>query len=230
VIDNEKTAYYIDFIMKIKYFIIKWFIISVGCTLYRLWFRTVHKQITSLGFKEPSLIAFWHQDIFMAIGCISTYSNPNEITALVSPSHDGDYLTLILKSLDFQVLRGSSSSGSIQAIWGSLRNLRSGLSLMITPDGPKGPALQIKPGLIILSHLTSRPVRLIHFHYSGCWRLKSWDQFIIPKPFSQCTVTVSQPIVINNPDMNFSQPESKQEMEDFLNGYSSDPIMETRMA
>jgi hypothetical protein len=216
--------------MKIKYFIIKWFIISIGCTVYRLWFGSVHKQIKFPCFNEPSIIAFWHQDIFMAIGCIAKYSNPKIITALVSPSHDGDYLALILKSLDFQVLRGSSSSDSIAAIWGSLQHLRSGLSLMITPDGPKGPALQIKPGLINLSRLTRCPIRLIHFHYSRRWRLNSWDHFIIPKPFSRCVVTASQPITMDNPDHDSNRLYPKQPMEDFLNGYSPDPVMESRGA
>ncbi len=201
-------------------------ILFFGFPVYRLWFLTIRKRYPGIRLEMPAVIGFWHCDIFMAIGCIPFMTEPEKTAALVSPSRDGDYLTLFLKRLRYHVIRGSSSSGSVPGLWESLRQLRSGISLMITPDGPKGPHQSIKPGIIELSRMSGCPVRLMHFRYSHCWRLKSWDRFVIPKPFSECIITVSPPVYAQNFADENSQNRILQTMEDLLHGRCPDPIME----
>ena len=56
---------------------------------------------------------------------------------------------------------------------------------MSNPDGPRGPRRQVQIGLIMLASRTALPIILVGVGYSRCWRLKSWDGFFLPKPFSR---------------------------------------------
>ena len=71
--------------------------------------------------------------------------------------------------------------------------LASGRDVLITPDGPRGPAYELGPGIIFLAQKTGAPVVPVNMEYSSCWRVKSWDRFIIPKPFSKVRVVIGQP-------------------------------------
>lgn len=201
-------------------------IILVGYPLYRIWFLFVRKKIRINHPLVPSVIAFWHRDIFMAISIVRTMYVPEKTVALVSPSLDGDYLAWILRRLGYKVIRGSASNKPVQALWESIRHLRDGYSLMITPDGPKGPSKKIKPGLAVLSTVSQKPVQMIRFNYSGCWRLKSWDRFILPKPFSECSVTFSPVLYPVQIESHQDNDTALKHMEDFLNGLTPDSAME----
>jgi len=71
--------------------------------------------------------------------------------------------------------------------------LASGRDVLITPDGPRGPAYELGPGIIFLAQRTAAPVVPVNMEYSSCWRAKSWDRFIIPTPFSKVRVIIGQP-------------------------------------
>ena len=71
--------------------------------------------------------------------------------------------------------------------------LASGRDVLITPDGPRGPAYELGPGIIFLAQKTRAPVVPVNMEYSSCWRVKSWDRFIIPKPFSKVRVIIGPP-------------------------------------
>jgi lysophospholipid acyltransferase (LPLAT)-like uncharacterized protein len=60
--------------------------------------------------------------------------------------------------------------------------------MVITPDGPKGPREVVKSGVAHLAILSGAPVMPLAVHPSSYWRLKSWDQMIIPKPFSKVSI------------------------------------------
>ena len=68
-----------------------------------------------------------------------------------------------------------------------------GRDVVITPDGPRGPAYELGPGIIFLAQKTGAPVMPMNMEYSSCWRVKSWDRFIIPRPFSKVRVIVGEP-------------------------------------
>ena len=62
--------------------------------------------------------------------------------------------------------------------------LESGMEVVLTPDGPRGPVYQLGPGIIFLAQKTGAAVQPLNLEFSSCWRLKSWDRFILPRPFS----------------------------------------------
>ena len=71
--------------------------------------------------------------------------------------------------------------------------LASGRDVLLTPDGPRGPVYELGQGIIFLAQKTGARVVPVNMEYSSCWRVKSWDRFIIPKPFSKVRVIIGQP-------------------------------------
>jgi lysophospholipid acyltransferase (LPLAT)-like uncharacterized protein len=113
--------------------------------------------------------------------------------ALISASRDGELLADAIKRFDYDVVRGSSSRLGASAILQLTEVLASGRDVVITPDGPRGPAYELGPGIIFLAQKSGAAVVPINMEYSSCWRIKSWDRFIVPRPFSKVRVIIGQP-------------------------------------
>ena len=90
-------------------------------------------------------------------------------------------------------VRGSTNRGGSASLRELVGWLKRGHDIGLTPDGSRGPIYEIKPGLILLAQLSKRPILPLSFEFSSSWRLKSWDRFFIPKPFSRVTFTVGEP-------------------------------------
>jgi hypothetical protein len=112
---------------------------------------------------------------------------------LISASRDGDLLSDAIHRFDYEVVRGSSSKLGASGLLQLSDVLGGGRDVVITPDGPRGPAYELGPGIIFLAQKTGTPVLPMNMEYSSCWRVKSWDRFIIPKPFSKVRVIIGQP-------------------------------------
>ena len=138
------------------------------------------------------IVAFWHGS--MGIGW---YMHRNNIAALVSQSKDGDILANILKKWNYHVVRGSSSSGGKEALSIMVDLLNHNYSLAITPDGPKGPAAEMKAGAVIAAKRSNTPLFLVGIGIKKKFVMKSWDKFEVPKPFTKISVIYSDPILIS---------------------------------
>jgi lysophospholipid acyltransferase (LPLAT)-like uncharacterized protein len=112
---------------------------------------------------------------------------------LISASRDGDLLADAIKRFAFDVVRGSSSRLGASAIRQLSDVLASSRDVVITPDGPRGPAYELGPGIIFLAQKSGAPVLPVNMEYSNCWRIKSWDRFIVPRPFAKVHVIIGQP-------------------------------------
>jgi len=136
------------------------------------------------------IFAFWHGKM-VAGWLLARALFPGEsTTAVVSQSKDGSILSDALQALDYALIRGSSSKGSIEVIRAMQQSLENGKIVVITPDGPKGPVHQFKYGAIRLSARNRTPLLFARISYAASWRLKSWDRFEIPKPFTKTTITL----------------------------------------
>lgn len=125
------------------------------------------------------------------------------VTALVSASKDGQIAATWLKWLGFAVIRGSSSRRAVASLVHLIQALRAGKSVGVTPDGPKGPAGQAKPGVIYLASKTNTPIVPIGVACSRQWSAKSWDAFTIPKPFASVVMHFGTPMTFDkNVDIN----------------------------
>jgi hypothetical protein len=147
--------------------------------------------------KKPVIILIWHGRIFFA----PYFFRRRGIMPLVSPSEDGEIIAQIISRWGYKALRGSSSHSIIKA-WNEMkRELERGGELIIVPDGPRGPARQIKPGAVKLARETGAVLVPFTFSSSKKKILKSWDGFLIPRPFTRFVAVYGTPISVD-PNLN----------------------------
>ena len=142
--------------------------------------------------QEPPLWALWHETILMSVW----YHRDQDVHVMISTSRDGELISTIGKFFGYTAVRGSSSKGGQEATREMVDYLKQGKRCAITPDGPRGPRRQMKMGAVQIARLTGCPVVPFGFAAEHCWRLKSWDRFIIPKPFSRAVFVYGEPIQI----------------------------------
>ncbi len=140
------------------------------------------------------VLAFWHGTML-----IPWYMHRNQnVGALVSKSKDGDLLTAVLKKWNYNVVRGSSHSGGKEALNILLDFAKAGHPVLITPDGPTGPARKMKAGAVVTAKKSDLPLFLVGVGIEKKHILNSWDSFQIPKLFSKVCVIYSGPVYIDN--------------------------------
>ena len=138
-----------------------------------------------------------------------------EYFALVSQSRDGDLIADIAKKFGYNFFRGSSNKGGKEAI----KNIddffkkNSGAKIIITPDGPTGPEHKVKPGALILSQNSDRPIIPMIVDVKSSWKFKNWHTFYLSKPFSKMRVVFGEPLYFNK---NESIEIGTQKIEDAL--------------
>ena len=135
--------------------------------------------------SEPVALVLWHNRLFLAAEIVRRFRQGRASYALVSASQDGAWLTAFFALAGMRTVRGSSSRLGREAASALVEMLRAGHDVGITPDGPRGPRYDLKPGGVIVARRARVPVLLIGCEFFSAWRLRSWDRFYVPKPFSR---------------------------------------------
>jgi len=120
-----------------------------------------------------------------------------QVAVMISEHSDGEMIARVAQSLGFRTVRGSTSRGAARVLLSASREVEAGHCLAITVDGPRGPAHVVAPGALIISQRTTAPMLPTTATASRAWRLKSWDRFMIPKPFATVRVAYGAPIAID---------------------------------
>ena len=141
--------------------------------------------------QQKYLFCFWHENL---LAPCAFFARP-DVKVLISQHADGELIARVCQHLGFGVVRGSTTRGGMAALRQLIRD-STHCSLAVTPDGPRGPRRQVEPGLVYLAAKTGLPIVPLGVGYSNAWRLKTWDRFCIPKPFSRAATTFGQPLVI----------------------------------
>ena len=184
--------------MKIEGWRARW-LIAFGFHLLQLWARTLRFEIDDRAgiagkpVKENYIGALWHNRLLIFPFVLRRFFSSRRGAALISASRDGELLADAIKRFRFDVVRGSSSRLGASALRQLTQVLTSGCDVVITPDGPRGPAYELGPGIIFLAQKSGAAVLPMNMEYSSCWRIKSWDRFIVPLPFAKVRVVISQP-------------------------------------
>lgn len=139
----------------------------------------------------PLIYAIWHRCL---LACAWRFRNAN-LHILISRSFDGELIARTVERLGFVAIRGSSSRDGAVGLRNLQRAYLENNYIAITADGPRGPAQKSKPGVAQLAALVSAPVGAVYLHPSRAWVLRSWDRFMIPKPFSRITVAWAVPVI-----------------------------------
>ena len=169
-------------------------LIAIAYRFFRIWVATLkfviddRAQIVGLPPRGRFIATVWHNRLFLFPYAVRRFLPQTRGAALVSASRDGALLAAILKRFDFDAVRGSSSRRGATALLQLADVIARGGEAAITPDGPRGPAYHLSGGIISLAQISGADILPMNFEFSGHWRLKSWDRFIVPKPFSRVRV------------------------------------------
>jgi lysophospholipid acyltransferase (LPLAT)-like uncharacterized protein len=165
------------------------------------------------------IIILWHNSLFMAPIAARRLRRFRRIFGLISASRDGAGLAYFFECVGVGAVRGSSSRFGREAFKDIVRCHRAGHDVTITPDGPRGPAYVMKAGAVLAARRVHSRVLLGGVTFGRCWRLKSWDRFFLPMPFS--TVTVRCELV--SPDEIPSGRVGVEFLQDRLRALTGDP-------
>lgn len=161
----------------------------------KMLYASLRISVTSQSWKmqltdKGAILTFWHGK--MAIGWLLARRlfPAHKLVAVVSLSEDGQALSDTLQQLDFTLIRGSSSRGGDEVKRAMQEAIKRKYIVVLTPDGPRGPLKQFKYGTLRIASSNRYPLVFAEISYAKAWKLKSWDEFEIPKPFSRTVITL----------------------------------------
>ena len=189
-------------------------LLGLGFGLYRLWARTLRLRVEDphdvVGFvrQQPVIFAIWHNRLLMLPRVFDPSFPTRQSYGLISASRDGDMIANWIERAGYGTIRGSSSRKGVAALRQLLDTLAANGNVLFTPDGPRGPVYQVSQGVVFLAQKSGAPIVPIHMEYSSCWRLKSWDRFVVPRPFATLRAIFGAPIQV--PPLSAEQFEAEQ--------------------
>lgn len=176
--------------------------------------------------KGPAIYCVWHNRLALCMQIYYGYAQPRNPTAglaaMVSASKDGAFLSSVLERFGVQAVRGSSSRRGPQALLELTTWAERGHDLAITPDGPRGPCYVVQDGIMSLAQVTGLPILPASYHLGWKIRVKSWDRFQIPLPFSRCDVNVGKPLRIPAEASDAEREALRQQLEQEMKALSKD--------
>ena len=185
--------------------------VNVGGTLAALIIKFLHLTIRwqwhgldNLNLKgegpdDPRICALWHNRQILNFGIYFAFQAKypkNSVYGLISAHDDGRLIARAIGWLGMRSIKGSSTRGGFEAMIEMVRRAKEGNSLVITPDGPKGPPCVVKPGIINLARLSGLPITPVGLAVERYWVIPSWDRLIIPKPFSKGVGFIGEPFMV----------------------------------
>lgn len=175
-------------------------LIEFGFGLFRLWARTLRfkvedpTNVVALVRDQPVIFAIWHNRLLMLPPVFDPCFPGRQSVGLISASRDGDLVSILIERSGYGTIRGSTSRKGVIALRQLVDALAAGMNVLITPDGPRGPIYKASQGVIFVAQQSGAAVVPMHMEYSNSWRLKSWDRFFVPRPFSKVRAIFGPPI------------------------------------
>jgi lysophospholipid acyltransferase (LPLAT)-like uncharacterized protein len=139
---------------------------------------------------KPAAFALWHGEMLPLIW----HWRGRGIRALISTHSDGEIIARIVERIGYRTARGSSSHDGTRALRELIGSLKDRQTIAVTPDGPRGPRHVFAAGVLLATHRASAPIILGRATADRAWILRSWDRFLIPKPFARVDL-VHSPLV-----------------------------------
>jgi lysophospholipid acyltransferase (LPLAT)-like uncharacterized protein len=159
----------------------------------------------------PVIFVFWHGNLLPLVH----YHRNEGIVVLVSEHADGERIARILGRRGFGTVRGSSTRGGVRGLRALVRAARAGKDLALTPDGPRGPRGEFKPGALAAARMTGLPLIPLAVTASPSWTLGSWDGFMVPKPFATVRIQYLPPRMV-------TRDASRAELEELAAGLGAE--------
>jgi hypothetical protein len=166
--------------------------------------EAAHKQFSKYG---RVIAAVFHQRFLPALAYVTKFRNFKPIV-MISQSSDGELIASLASRLGLVPVRGSSTRGGRDALMAILRALKKNPGVIHIVDGPTGPKGVVKPGLMAMAQVTGAPIFPVIISAEKAWVMKSWDRFLVPKPFSKVTIRWGDPF----PVPRGTRPEQLEEL------------------
>ncbi len=166
--------------------------------------KKVYHAPESLG-DEQFIMACWHGELLMIPYAYKKYRKVPNVKLLISEHFDGNLIAKTLNYFAFGTIRGSSTRGGTKALIQSIKEIKKGYDLGITPDGPKGPRHEVHDGIVLMAQKARVKIVLVEIKPSKFWQINSWDKFIIPKPFGIINYYISDVIDISQMEMEVAK-------------------------
>lgn len=165
---------------------------------------------------KPFIICFWHGRLAMLP---TGWRWKKSFQMLLSSHRDGQLIANVLGHFGINVISGSTTRGGAKAALGLVKAVRSGVIIGITPDGPKGPAYKVSPGIVTISKLVQADIIPVSYSTSRYKTLKTWDRFHFPLPFGRGVFVVSDPIPYPkaDEDLKLFQDQIEKSLNDVTN-------------
>ena len=138
---------------------------------------------------RPFIFALWHGHLLPLLW----HHRRQGVLILISEHRDGELVARAADSLGYGLIRGSTTRGADRALISLVRELAAGHEVAITPDGPRGPAETFAPGALVAAQRSDSFILPVAASADRAWRLRSWDRFMIPKPFARVTIAYATP-------------------------------------
>jgi lysophospholipid acyltransferase (LPLAT)-like uncharacterized protein len=201
-----------------------WVVRGVAATLRYQW--SDRSGFYSGPAPRPAIYCAWHNRLAVGMRAYRAYIRKRSLTpglaAMVSASKDGAFLAAILEKFEVQPVRGSSSRRGPQALLELTSWAERGYDLAITPDGPRGPCYVVQEGIMSLAQLSGLPIIPFSCRFAWKIRLKSWDRFQIPIPFSRCEMHLGPAIRVPREATDAERETLRQQLEQSLKALSRD--------
>jgi hypothetical protein len=186
---------------KISRVFLKYSVPLLGYAVMRLLWWSSRKKFHIKGALDAPqyLYVCWHGELLMSPQAYRSLFPKRSAKAMISHHFDGELIARTYHYLKIGAIRGSGRRGAKEVFLKALRALKKGDEILMTPDGPTGPRHHFYEGAVALAQKTKTPLCLITFECNHYWQLKSWDAFVIPKPFSRIDFFIETLVVEEEP-------------------------------
>ncbi|MEO5799264.1 MAG: lysophospholipid acyltransferase family protein [Gemmatimonadales bacterium] len=141
----------------------------------------------------PYIYLLWHEALLPLLW----HHRAQGIAIVVSEAREGGYLGDFATRIGYRLLPGSSTRGGLRALRGAVRVLHDNVPVAFTPDGPRGPRREVKPGIVRAAQRVGAQILPLHAEVDRAWRLRSWDRMVIPKPGASVRVGYGEPFAVD---------------------------------
>nr|WP_315083827.1 lysophospholipid acyltransferase family protein [uncultured Campylobacter sp.] len=164
--------------------------------------------------EKPCVVVFWHGRLAMMSFAYRRWwlrdFGKRRAKVIISDHKDGEIITRVISHFGIGAIRGSSFKGGARALMGAIKEIKSGTDVIITPDGPRGPLHSVADGAVILAQRLNLDIYALNYEASSFWKFRSWDEMVLPKPFSRINYSLSAPLSLAGLDLEAGKEAIRQ--------------------
>jgi len=175
----------------------------IGALFIRTLYATCKKEfhIAERIGEESVIFAFWHGDLLFPSYLYSRFRKKPRAKVLISDHFDGKIIAKVISYFGFETIEGSTNRSAVKALIGGIKALREGYDVGITPDGPKGPRYTISDGVVAMAQKSGAKVVVFSCVPSKYWQFRSWDRFVVAKPFAKLDFYASKALDVSDMEL-----------------------------